>query len=132
MKEFLLLIRNKSNHLAHFSPEENRRFLKACEEYISRLKKQGNLKAAQPMDAGGILLSGNSEGWKEISLEDQEEVIVGYYHIQANDMKEAVKLAKGNPEFSFTPSARVECRPLKTKEKETGFHYPGEHISRQA
>ena len=49
---------------------------------------------------------------------------MGYYHILANDLDEAVRIAKNNPEFEFVPSASIEVRPVKTKEKETGFVYP--------
>jgi len=41
----------------------------------------------------------------------------------ANDMNDAIAIAKGNPEFEYTPTAKVEVRPIKTKEK-TGFAYP--------
>ena len=51
--EYTLLVRNRMNHLTHFSPENNEEFLQACETYIDRLRKNGNLKAAQPMDREG-------------------------------------------------------------------------------
>ena len=52
------------------------------------------------------------------------ETQVGYYHIRANDIQEAIKIAKNNPEFEYVPSATIEVRPIKTKEVETGFVYP--------
>jgi hypothetical protein len=42
----------------------------------------------------------------------------------ANDIQEAIKIAKDNPEFEYVPSATIEVRPIKTKEVETGFVYP--------
>jgi hypothetical protein len=50
---------------------------------------------------------------------------VGYYHILAKDIDEAVAIAKGNPEFAFTDTARVEVRPLKVVEEQTSYQYPG-------
>lgn len=49
---------------------------------------------------------------------------VGYYHIFANDIDEAIRMAKDNPEFEYVASASIEVRPVKTKEIETGFVYP--------
>jgi hypothetical protein len=39
-------------------------------------------------------------------------------------MDEAIEIAKRNPEFEFGTTARIELRPIKTKEKTTGFVYP--------
>lgn len=61
--------------------------------------------------------------WKDEPIQEKKEIQVGYYHIMANDMNDAIAIAKGNPEFEYTPTAKVEVRPIKTKEK-TGFAYP--------
>ena len=53
-----------------------------------------------------------------------KETQVGYYHILAMDLDEAIKIAKDNPEFEYVPSANIEVRPIKTKETETDFTYP--------
>lgn len=52
------------------------------------------------------------------------EVQVGYYHVLANDMDEAIEMAKGNPEFDYGTHVRVEVRPVQAAETETGFVYP--------
>ena len=49
MKEFMLLIRNGIDSKSTFSPEQDTAFLKACEVYIEKLKKNGNLLRAQPL-----------------------------------------------------------------------------------
>jgi hypothetical protein len=54
--------------------------------------------------------------WTEKDIAADKEVQVGYYHIRANDMNEAIKIAKDNPEFEYVPSASIEVRPIKTKE----------------
>jgi len=66
--------------------------------------------------------SGNS--WTEKDIAADTETQVGYYHILANDLDEAIKIAKDNPEFEYVPSATIEVRPIQTKESETGFVYP--------
>lgn len=126
MKEFMLLIRNKFDHQAMWTTEKNKQFLKACETYIGRLKKNGQLISAQPLVREGKIISGKAEAWFESPFNETSEVQVGYYHILANDMHEAVEIAKQNPEFEFGTTARIEVRPVKTKETTTGFVYPKE------
>jgi hypothetical protein len=50
-------------------------------------------------------------------------VQLGYYHILAKDMDEAIAVAKENPEFEYGKTARVEVRPIKTKEETTNYVY---------
>jgi len=124
MKEFLLLIRNQIAHQSEWSSEKHQQFLGACETYIGNLKKQEKLKAAQPLIREGKMISGTPASWKEAPFNEQGEVIVGYYHVLAKDLDEAIAIAKGNPEFQFGSTARVEVRPIKMKEEATGFVYP--------
>ena len=49
---------------------------------------------------------------------------VGYYHIYAGDLQEAIGIAKLNPEFEYGSTVRIEVRPIKIKEATTGFVYP--------
>jgi hypothetical protein len=44
----------------------------------------------------------------------------------ANDFDEATEIAKANPEFKFNENTRIEVRPIKMKEEQTGFVYPSE------
>jgi hypothetical protein len=124
MKEFMLLIRNRIDSKKTFSPERDQAFLKACEVYIERLNKNGNLKKAQPMIREGKMVSNAGGVWQEGPFNESEEVIVGYYHILAKDLNDAIAIAKGNPEFEYTATARIEVRPLKTKEETTAYIYP--------
>jgi hypothetical protein len=126
MKEFMLIIRNTMDHLSHLSQEENQQFLKACMDYIGILQDAGKLKAAQPMVKEGVIISGSDIAWKEVPFNETRDVMVGYYHILARDMSEAIEIAKGNPEFTYTTTARIEVRPVKMKEASTGFNYPTE------
>ena len=124
MKEFMLLIRNKINHQDEWSSETQHDFLKKCEVYILTLRKQEKLISAQPLIREGKIISGKSGAWKEKPFNETDEVQVGYYHILAKDMEEAISIAKENPEFEFGSTARIEVRPIKTKEVTTNFVYP--------
>jgi hypothetical protein len=124
MKEFMLLIRNEIDHQTSWSSEKSQQFLKACEKYIGNLNKEGKLKAARPMVREGKMISGSKDSWKDGPFNENKEVIVGYYHILAKDIDEAIEIAKGNPEFEYSKTARVEVRPIKMKEEITGYVYP--------
>jgi len=124
MKEFMLLIRNLGGSTQAMSASQHTAFVKECEVYIEQLKKDGNLISAQPLIREGRVLSGSEGSWKESPLKPDKEIQVGYYHILASDINEAVGIAKRNPEFRYTASAKIEVRPIKTREENTGFVYP--------
>lgn len=124
MKEFMLLIRNEIDHQVKWSAEQHLQFLKKCENYIGNLTKAGKLKSAQPLVREGKMISGSNGSWKDASFNESKEVIVGYYHILAKDLDEAVAIAKENPEFEYGTTARIEVRPIKMMEEVTGFVYP--------
>ena len=126
MKEFMLLVRNEIDHQKSWPKEKNQKFLKSCETYIDRLKRGNHLIAAQPLVREGKIISGAIGSWKESLINENKEVQVGYYHIRANDISEAITLAKENPEFEYSATARIEVRPIKMKEETTGFVYPKE------
>ena len=124
MKEFMLLIRNEIDHQATWAPERHQQFLTKCEEYIGALTKAGRLKSAQPLVREGKILSGSKGAWNEVPFNEAKEVIVGYYHILAENLEEAIVIAKGNPEFEYGTTARIEIRPIRVREESTGYVYP--------
>jgi len=124
MKEFMLLIRNKLNHQDEWSVDRLQDFLKKCEVYITSLREKQQLISAQPLIREGKIISGKKGDWKVEPFNEYDEVQVGYYHILAKDIDEAISIAKENPEFEFGSTARIEVRPIKTKEVTTNFVYP--------
>jgi hypothetical protein len=124
MKEFMFYIRNAKDAKKSLSENEHLAFVKQCETYITDLKKQNKLIAAQPLIREGVVISRVNNNWAEKNISNNKEVQVGYYHIFANDIDDAINIAKNNPEFEYVPSASIEVRPIKTKESETGFVYP--------
>lgn len=120
----MLLIRNEGDGKANLSPEEQQQFLKACMVYIENLTKNGNLKSAQPLVREGKMISGTPGAFKDGPYNETKEIIVGYYHILAKDMDEAIAIAKGNPEFAYVKGAKIEVRPVRMKEESTSYVYP--------
>jgi hypothetical protein len=128
MKEFMFYIRNSGDAKAALSPGDHLAFVKKCEVYIGNLKAKGQLIAAQPILRDGYILSGSAGSWVKTAIDPSKEVQVGYYHIMANDIEEAIEIAKGNPEFEYVPSAKIEIHQVKTKEEKTDFIYPKQAI----
>jgi len=122
--EFMLRILNASDSYDKILDEKKPEFLKSCETYIGKLKSEGKLIAAQPLVREGVIISFDNGEWNEKTFKETMEVQVGYYHILAEDMNEAIAIAKENPEFHYSPTARIEVRPIKTKEVTTDFVYP--------
>jgi hypothetical protein len=124
MTEFMLLVRNVADHQAAWTADRHLAFLRRCEVYIGELKAAGKLVAAQPLVKEGRVISGASGTWSEAPLDRSVRIQVGYYHVRALDMDDAIAIAKANPEFEFSSSAQVEVRMIKGREAETGFVYP--------
>lgn len=124
MFEYMLFIRNHGDIKNTSSPYKHTEFLKKCRVYIKHLKREGKLILAQPLAGHGKIISGSNGIWKEISLNENGEVHVGYYHVFAGNIDEAVEIAEQNPEFEYTPAASIEVRPIKTKEQSSGFVNP--------
>jgi hypothetical protein len=126
MNEYMFFIRKKNEE--SLPPEKFEQFLNECEVYIENLKSQGVLISAQPVDWDGRIISGKKDKWKESPYNESEEVIAGYYHLLANDIDEATDIAKTNPEFTYFKNTRIEVRPVKMKEDQSGFVYPSESV----
>lgn len=124
MKEFMFYIRNAAGGKNALSREQHLEFVKKCEVYINRLRAAGNLIAAQPVMREGFILSKHEGNWTQDLIDQSNEVQVGYYHIKAGNMNEAIEIAKENPEFEYVPSASIEIHGIKTSEAETNFVYP--------
>ena len=124
MKEFMFYIRNEKDAKNSLTPNEHLAFIKKCETYIGVLKSENKLIAAQPIVREGVVIKKSKGVWTEKDIAKDTETQVGYYHILADNIDEAIKIAKDNPEFEYVPSASIEVRPVKTKESETGFVYP--------
>jgi hypothetical protein len=120
----MFYIRNEKDAKSSLSPDQHLAFVKQCEVHIAELKSKGQLIAAQPIVHQGMLIRKNGNDWVQNDVSNDKETQVGYYHILASDLNEAVEIAKKNPEFAYVASASIEVRPIKTKEKETGFVYP--------
>lgn len=112
MKEFLFLIRTDGDHLEKLSPDNQQKHIQKVGAYIGNLMKEGRLKDAQPLEMEGTIITLKSGKLKDGPFNETKEVIAGYFLIQAQDLSEAIEMAKRNPVFE-DESARIEIRPIK-------------------
>ena len=111
MKEFMLFIRSEGNPVADLSPEQLQEHVQKVGGYIQNMVDQGKMKAAQPLEMEGSILSYNNGSFTDGPFNETKEVISGYYHIMANDLKEATDIAKADPRFE-DGKWRIEIRPI--------------------
>ena len=109
----MLFVRTEGDHLATMSPKEQQEHVTKIGNYIGKLIQEGKLKGAQPLDMDGTTISGKKGVFKDGPFSESKEVIVGYFHILAKDLGEAIAIAKANPVFE-AGVASIEVRPIKS------------------
>jgi hypothetical protein len=70
--------------------DEHLAFIKQCESYIRILQSENKLISAQPIVREGVVISKSGSDWAQRDIANDTQVQVGYYHIRANDMEEAI------------------------------------------
>lgn len=113
MQEFMLLVQTEGDHMIDLSPEEQQNHVQKVGAYIQNLMTEGKLKGAQPLEVEGAVVSGNKGTFHDGPYTETKEVIVGYFHIVAENLEEATAIAKANPVFEQT-KASIFIRPIKS------------------
>lgn len=112
MQEFMIFIKTKDDHLEKLSPEQQQAHVQKIGKYIGGLMESGKLKGAQPLDMDGAIIHGNKGVFKDGPFNESKEMIVGYFHILAENLEEAIEIAKANPMFEDAEGT-IEVRPIK-------------------
>ncbi|WP_190809087.1 YciI family protein [Flagellimonas sp. S3867] len=115
MQEFMIFIKTKGDHLEGLSEEQQQAHVQKIGKYIGGLMESGKLKGAQPLDMDGAIIHGNKGVFKDGPFNESKEVIVGYFHIVAENLLEATAIAKANPMFEDA-EGNIEVRPIKQME----------------
>ncbi|MBS1598542.1 MAG: hypothetical protein JST75_09980 [Bacteroidetes bacterium] len=116
MKEYLLLIRTEGDPWDVLSPDQQQKHVEKAATYIGNLVKDGKLKGAQPLEPEGKIISNTKGTWKDGPFNESKEVIAGYFIVLANDLEEAMNIARANPIYEDQLKVRIEVRPIKTVE----------------
>ena len=113
MKEFMLIIRTQGDHLEALPADQQQQHLQRVMNYIGGLMKSEKLNSAQPLEMEGTIISGSNGKFKDGPFNETKEVIAGYFLVKANNLQEAIEIAKANPVLEDGTNARIEVRPIK-------------------
>ena len=108
----MLFIKTEGDHLTGLSSEEQQAHVQKIGTYIGKLLEGGNLESAQPLDMAGTIIHGKKGVFKDGPYNESKKVIVGYFHIVAKNLDEAIAIGKANPMFEQTEGS-IEIRPIK-------------------
>jgi hypothetical protein len=108
--EYLLLFRG-SQWDKGLSPEEPQKVLSQFMGWFEKLNQEGKLKAGQPLEREGKIVSGkNGRSVADGPFAESKETIGGYFLLKVADMDEAVAIAKQCPTLAY--GTIVEVRPV--------------------
>jgi hypothetical protein len=108
--EYLLLFRGTQWDKG-LSPEELQKVLGQFMGWFEKLNQEGKLKAGQPLEREGKIVSGkNGRIVADGPFAESKETIGGYFLLQVADMDEAVAIAKACPTLAY--GTIVEVRPV--------------------
>ena len=108
--EYMLLFRGTDWHKG-LSPEEIQQVITQMYAWFDRLTEQGILKAGQPLETEGKIVSqkkGSSVA--DGPFAESKEAIAGYFLLYVDSLEEAVEIAKNYPALNY--GATVEVRPV--------------------
>src|SRR6478609_6211013 len=108
--EYLLLFRGTAWDKG-MSPEEIQKVLGQFMGWFEKLNKEGKLKAGQPLQPEGKIVSGkNGRTVSDGPFAESKEAIGGYFLLKVADMDEALAIAKDCPILAY--GSTVEVRPI--------------------
>lgn len=99
MKGFMLFIKATGNPVGNLPQEKQEQHIQKVGGFIQNLVTENKMKDAQPLVPNGVIISNENGSFTEQAINEDKEMIVGYYHIQAKDLDEATEIAKSDPRF---------------------------------
>lgn len=107
--QYLLLFRDTNWH-RELSLNEIQEIMSRTNAWFESLAQQGILKAGQPLDGVGTVVSYQSGSVVDGPFTETKESVGGYILIEAASIEEAVAVARQNP---MVPCGlKVEVRPV--------------------
>jgi len=108
--EYLLLFRG-SDWCCDLSPAELQEAMSKVRQWFEGLAAKGVMKAAQPLQDEGRIVSRNNAGTvADGPFVESKEAVGGYLLITVGSLEEAVAIARQCPTIQF--GAEVEVRPI--------------------
>jgi hypothetical protein len=111
MEKFMYLFRGNPQPASPLSPEQMEQVMKKWVNWTGSLKKDGHMeKGGERLQGSGKVVRSQSKTVSDGPYIEVKDAIQGYVMIQAQNMDQAVELAKGCPILDYDGS--VEIRPL--------------------
>jgi hypothetical protein len=107
--QYLLLFRGTNWH-RELSPNEIQEIMGRTNAWFERLAKDGIYKAAQPLEEEGATIAFSNGSIVDGPFTESKESVGGYLLLEADDLDEAISIAKQNPMIPY--GLTVEVRPV--------------------
>jgi len=109
-KEFIIFFRG-SQWDKDLSPEEIQKVMGQFMGWFERLREEGRLKAGQPLERQGKIVSGKKgRTVADGPFAESKEAVGGYFLLTVADLDEAVEIAQQCPILEY--GSTVEVRPV--------------------
>ncbi|MEM0993268.1 MAG: YciI family protein [Bacteroidota bacterium] len=112
MKKYLLLLHEDAEQLQKLSPKEMEELVSAHMAWAEKLGTAGHLIAGEALKAESVKITGKACIVKDGTFLEVKEMIGGFYYLQAENLEQAVELAKGCPCHLW--GGTTEIRPIMT------------------
>jgi len=113
MSQFILFIHGGGDLSVNLSPEQIQEAIKKYSEWAQKLRADGKLVSAEKLkdNEGMVLSTKNGKVIVDGPFAETKETIGGYFIINAENMEEAIEIAKESPAMSR--DATVEVREIE-------------------
>jgi hypothetical protein len=112
--KFMLLIYNDSTMLDALPPAQFDATMRSCLEHADELRKKGHLLESQMLESASDARSVRSRRGRMTIVDgpfaESKEVLAGFNLIEAENIDEAVEIAK---QFPWARTGCVEVRPVR-------------------
>ena len=111
MSKFMYLFRSNPTAYQSLSPEQMQQTFKKWMDWKDALEKNGHVKQfGERLDGTGKVVRGKAKAVTDGPFVEVKDFIQGYILVEANDLDQAVELAKGCP--ILESDGTVEIRPF--------------------
>jgi hypothetical protein len=118
MPRYMILMHENDNAWERFSAEEKQRLMERYFAWADDLRRGDHLRGGDPLARGGRVLRGSGGEVVDGPYTETKEVITGYFLIEAKDLGEATRLARGCPALQHGEMVLVR----EVAELEAGQH----------
>ena len=110
MPRFAVLMHEDDHAWSRLAPEERDRLMERYVAWVRELKASGSFQGGEPLGNGGLVLRGAGSGVSESPYVDKEQVLTGFFLIEAPDLAAAGRIARGCP--ALLHGETVVVRPV--------------------